>query len=465
MLYQSPFSTRYGSEEMRSLWSELARRRTWRRIWLAVAEVQASAGLVTPQQIEDLRAHLDTIDLDRAATLEMEIGHDLAAELRTFAEQCPLGGAILHWGLTSADIQDNGDIARQRAALAILLARLRDVLLALSDRIVASADLPILAYTHLQPAEPTTLGYRLASYAQDLLGHFDSLARLRMQLKGKGIRGSVGTAAPFVEMLHGTGVTPETLEASVMRVLGIEAHAVVTQTYPRVQDYALMSTLAALAASLHKFASDVRLMQSPGMASASEPFGAWQVGSSAMPFKRNPVQAEQICSLARLVISATVTAWDNAAEALLERTLDDSANRRTVIPESFLACDQMLLRAKEIVEGLVVDEARATALLDAHGPFAATERILSALVRAGADRQEMHERLRQHALQAWDAVRAGRPNPLASSLVTDTTLLRYLQPARLRELLEVRTYTGLAPERARTLARAIRQRLGRAEGT
>jgi adenylosuccinate lyase len=463
-MYLSPFSTRYGSDEMRAVWSEGARRRTWRRIWLAVAEVQASAGLISTAQVEDLRAHVDTIDLERAAALESEIGHDIMAELRTFAEQCPAGGGVLHWGLTSADIQDNADVARQRAALALVLGRLRGVLLAFAERIDATADLAVLGYTHLQPAEPTTLGYRLAMAGQDLLGHFEALARVRMQLRGKGIRGAVGTGAAFVEMLHGTGVTPEALEASVLQALGLEAYPVVTQTYPRVQDYQLLSALAALSASLHKFAFDLRLMQSPGLGGiTSEPFGERQVGSTAMPFKRNPVKAEQVCSLARLVASYPAVAWHNAADALLERTLDDSANRRSVIPEAFLATEQMLISTEGIVSGLQVDEARAAELLEAHGPFAATERILSALVRAGADRQEVHERLRQHSLAAWEAVQAGKPNPLLSQLTTDTVLLRYAQPSRMRELLDVRGYVGQAPERARTLARTLRQRLGAAE--
>ena len=463
-MYLSPFSTRYGSNEMRAVWSEAARRRTWRRIWLAVAEAQASAGLITPAQIEDLRAHLDTVDVERAAVLEAEIGHDVMAELRAFAEQCPVGGGVLHWGLTSADLQDNADVARQRAALGLLLGRLRGVLLAFAQRIDATADLAVLGYTHLQPAEPTTLGYRLAITAQDLLGHFEALARGRVQLRGKGIRGAVGTGAAFVEMLQGTGVTPEALEASVLQALGLEAFPVVTQTYPRVQDYQLLSALSALAASLHKFAFDLRLMQSPGLGGiASEPFGERQVGSTAMPFKRNPVKAEQVCSLARLVASYSGVAWHNAADALLERTLDDSANRRSVIPEAFLAVEQMLINTEGIVSGLQVDEVRAAELLEAHGPFAATERILSALVRAGADRQEVHERLRQHSRAAWEAVQDGKPNPLLNQLTTDTVLLRYAQPARMRDLLDVRGYVGQAPERARTLARTLRQRLGAAE--
>ncbi len=458
MSYQSPFSQRYGSDEMRTVWSETARRRAWRRIWVAVAEAQAAAGLVTPEQIDDLKSHAESIDLERAAKIEAEVGHDLVAELRAFAEQCPVGGGILHWGLTSADVQDNAEIARQRAGLTLLLRRLRDLLLHLAVRIDATADFVVMGFTHLQPAEPTTLGYRLSAYAQDLLGHFEALARLRTLVRGKGIRGAVGTSAPFVEALAGTLISPETLEASAMQAVGIDVHPVATQTYPRVQDYTLISGLAGLAASMHKLAFDLRLMQSPGIGPTSEPFGEQQVGSSAMPFKRNPVKAEQVCSLARQVAAAAIVAWENAAVNLLERTLDDSANRRSVIPEAFLACDQMLLTMDDIVTGLSIDPAESDAGLDRFGAFAATERILNALVKAGADRLEMHARLRVHSLRAWEAIRAGKPNPLLSLITTDTALLHYLQPARLKELSDIRTYVGLAPERSRQMSRQIRQR-------
>jgi adenylosuccinate lyase len=460
MNYQSPFSVRYGSKDMRAIWSEEAKRRGWRRVWIAVAEAQTAAGLVTAAQLDDLREHAQTINLRRAAEIESEIGHDLMAELKVFAEQCPFGGPILHWGMTSADVEDNIDVVRQREALTLLLERLRRLLLPLASRIQATADLPVLGYTHLQPAEPTTLGYRLSGYAQDLLRHFDALTDLRAGLRGKGIKGAVGTAATFAEMLSGTPVTPEMLEATVLEALGIEAYPVTSQTYPRLQDYALIGGLAGLAASLHKFAFDLRLMQSPAIGQAAEPFGEQQVGSSAMPFKRNPVKAEKICSLARLVAANATVAWENAALSLLERTLDDSANRRVILPESFLACDEMLLSAIQIVEGLEIERLSAASRLEEFAPMAATERLLNALVRAGADHQAMHARLRDHCLGAMEAIRAGRPNPLADRLIGDTTLLRYLQPARIRDSLEASTYLGLAPERARQMAAAIMARLG-----
>ena len=458
MSYQSPFSNRYGSEEMRGLWSEEARRRAWRRVWVAASEALAAAGLVTPEQVDDIRAHGDNIDLVRAGAIEAEIGHDLMAELGAFAEQCPKGGGVLHWGMTSADVEDNADVVRHRAALAILLGRLRGLLLLFAKRIEETAGLPVMGYTHLQPAEPTTLGYRLSGYAQDLLAHFNALVRMRAALRGKGIKGAVGTAAPFVDILEGTAVTPEMLEATVMEALGIEAYPVTTQTYPRLQDYTLLAGLAGLAATMHKFAFDLRLMQSPGIGQAAEPFGEQQVGSSAMPFKRNPIKAERICSLARLLVSAANVAWENAASSLLERTLDDSANRRVVIPEAFLACDEILLAAIDVVEGLEVDQSGAAEWMMRHAPFAALERVLNALVRAGADRQAMHARLREHSLAAREAIGAASPNPLADRLASDTSLLRYLQPARIRGLLEAESYLGLAPARAHEMASMIRDR-------
>jgi adenylosuccinate lyase len=453
----SPFASRYGSVEMRALWSDANKRKLWRRIWVALAEAQAQAGLITPEQVADLKAHAEKISTERALDIEKDIGHDVMAEVRAFAEQCPVGGGILHWGATSADVTDNADVLRQRQALQLLRGRLVELLRAFADQIARHRALGCIAYTHLQPAEPTTAGYRLAMYAQDLLGHLAALDQLLRELRGKGLKGAVGTAASYGELLAGTGMTPADLEARVMRALDLPAFPITTQTYPRGQDYRVLAALAGLAASLHKFAFDLRLMQSQGIGEMAEPFGEKQVGSSAMPFKRNPVSAEKICSLARYVAALPSIAWENAAGALLERTLDDSANRRITFPEAFLACDEMLQTAITIVRGLEVDAAACAANLRKYGPFAATERVLVALVRAGADRQHLHERLREHSLKAWSAVKAGRPNPLAESLAADPDLLRYLQPARLRELMRVEGYVGTAVERAEALATEIRR--------
>lgn len=458
MTYQSPYSIRYASPEMRAIWSEISKRRVWRRVWVAVAEAQAAAGLVSPEQLDDVRSNADNIDIARALEIEAEIGHDLMAELKTFAEQSPKGGAILHWGLTSADVQDNADVVRQKAALAILIETLRGVLLQFADLIDRTAETEVMGFTHLQPAEPTTLGYRLSGYAQDIFEHTEGLIQLHRNLRGKGIRGAVGTYAPFEDMLEGNEVTPEMLEATVMQRLGIEPFIISSQTYPRIQDFKLLSALAGLAGSFHKFALDLRLMQSPGFPAVREPFGEDQVGSSAMPFKRNPIKAEKICSLARSVFAAQLPVWENASQAGLERTLDDSANRREVVPEAFLACDEIVHTTSAILEDLTIDEHGITEQLDRYGPFSAMERILTALVLEGADRQQMHEHLRQHSLKAWAALQEGQVNPLRDQLTQDPAILKYLQPGRVRDLLEARNYVGKAPERARAMAERLRDR-------
>ena len=455
----SPFASRYGSDEMRALWSDAHRRSLWRRCWVALAEAQATAGVVSEAQVDDLRAHAGRPNTARALEIEREIGHDVMAEVRAFAEQCPVGGGIIHFGATSADITDNADVLRQREALRLLRQRLAALLGAFAAQIDAYSTLAGMAYTHLQPAEPTTLGYRLAMYAQDLLEHLQAIDRVTSDLRGKGLKGAVGTAASYTELLAGLPTTPADLEASFLAALDLPAFSIATQTYPRIQDYSLLSTLAGLAGSLHKFAFDLRILQSQGLGELAEPFGAKQVGSSAMPFKRNPVNAEKICSLCRFVAGLPAVAWSNAAESLLERTLDDSANRRAILPEGFLAVEEALLAATKIVHGLVVDEAAIAANLERYGPFAATERVLMSLVRAGADRQHIHERLREHSLKAWAAVKAGRPNPLGDSIASDPDMLRYLQPARLRELMDARAYVGTAVERARDLSARIKTTL------
>jgi len=449
-----PFSARYGSDEMRAIWSDDYKRKTWRRIWVALAEAQAEAKLVTPAQVTDLRKHADKLNTKRALEIEKEIGHDVMAEVRAFAEQCAVGGGIIHWGATSADITDNADVLRVREALGLLLAKLKALLAAFAEQIQAHRATACMAYTHLQPAEPTTVGYRLAMYAQDLLNHWKALNAL--ELKGKGLKGAVGTQASYRELLLGTGRTPEELEAHVMGRLDLPAFTIATQTYARVQDYAVLAALAGLAASLHKFAFDLRVLQSAGFGELAEPFGEKQVGSSAMPFKRNPINAEKICSLARYVAGLPSVAWENAAQSLLERTLDDSANRRVFFPEAFLALDEMLITALKIVRGLKVNTGACQANLEKFGPFAATERVLMALVRAGADRQHMHEKLRDHSLKAWEMIAKNKPNPLAHNLAADTELLRYLQPAKLNELMKAEDYVGTAVERADQLAADIK---------
>jgi adenylosuccinate lyase len=426
---------------------------------VALAEAQAEAGLVTEAQVADLRAHADEVDIARAEAIEAEIHHDLMAEVRVFAEQCPMGGGIIHLGATSMDIEDNADALRLREALDLILGRLASVLVTLADQIDRWADTPAIGWTHLQPAEPTTLGYRLAQYAQDLLMDRAELQRVRDGVRGKGIKGATGTLASYEQLLTGSGISPATLEERVMATLGLQPFQVATQVYPRKQDWWVLNALAGLAGSLYKFAFDLRFLQSPPIGEWAEPLGRHQVGSSAMPFKRNPVNAENIDSLARLVAALPRIAWDNAAHSLLERTLDDSANRRVILPEGFLATDELLRRAGRLLGGLQVNEAAVTQNLAIYGTFAATERVLVEAVRAGADRQAMHELLREHSMAAWSAVSAGEENPLAERLVTEIELLRFLPAKRIRTLMDASGYVGEAPERARTLTRAMRESL------
>jgi adenylosuccinate lyase len=456
--YASPLSWRYGSPEMRVLWSEVHKRRLWRRIWLALAEAQQASGMVTEEQAADLRAHVEDVDIERAHQIEAEIHHDLMAELKTFAGQCPLGGAILHVGATSMDIEDNADALRLRAALDLVLERLRAVLYGLAEQIERWADVPCMGFTHLQPAEPTTIGYRLAQYAQDLLVDYGEVSRVREGVRGKGLSGAVGTSASYVQLL-GSAEAAREMESRVMQSLRLTAYAVTTQTYPRKQDWLVLNALAGLAGSLYKFAFDLRLLQQPALGEWAEPFGQRQVGSSAMPFKRNPINAENIDSLARYVAGLPRVAWDNAAHNLLERTLDDSANRRIVLPEAFLAVDEILLRAGRLVPELHIDTEATARTLHNYGIFAATERLLMELVKAGASRQEMHEVIRSHSMAAWADVRARGRNPLPDLLCADARVSAYLAPERVRALLDATDYVGDAPRRARALAGAVR-RLG-----
>jgi adenylosuccinate lyase len=424
---------------------------------VTLATVQAEYGLVTPEQLEDLRFHMTDVDVPHSLEIEAEIHHDLMAELKAFAEQCPVGGGSLHLGATSMDIEDNADVLRQRQALDLLSEKLHHVLLLLAGKIETWADLPLIAFTHLQPAEPSTLGYRLAIYAQDLLMDWLALQNTRMELRGKGFKGAVGTGSSFAELVGQENL--EGFEDRLSTLLDLPFYSITTQVYPRKQDYALLSNLAGLGASLHKFAFDLRLLQSAPLAELAEPFSKHQVGSSAMPFKRNPINAEKIDSLARLLAQMPRTAWDNAANSLLERTLDDSANRRVVLPEAFLICDELLLTARRILDGLQVNEPAIQHNLEVYAPFAAVERVLMALVKAGADRQVMHEYLREHSLTAWAEVEAGRPNHLAELISHDPELTIYLPEPELCQLMDISQYLGDAPQRARQMVNNIRASL------
>ena len=457
-VYRSPFSWRYASAEMRELWSEEQRRRVWRQVWVALAQVQQGFGLVTAEQVADLQAQQNNINLPRALQLEEELQHDLMAEVHTYAEQAPIGGAILHLGATSMDIEDNAEVLRIAAALDLTLQASARLLLTLADALEKYATLPVIAFTHLQPAEPTTLGYRLAQTAQDLFSDHTQLVQVRQGLMGKGFKGAVGTSASYAE-LYGADQLDQ-FEQQMSEKLGLPFFPIATQTYPRKQDYSILCALAGMAQTLYKFGFDLRILQSPPIGELAEPFGSRQIGSSAMPFKRNPIRAEKLDSLGRYIAQLPRIAWDNAAHSLLERTLDDSANRRTILPEAFLALDEMLRTAQAIVAGLRVNQAAIAKNLAIYGPFAATERVLMAAAKKGGDRQALHECIRRASMQAWEDIQAGQPNPLANLLAADSLISQYLSPTDLTALMNSDSHIGNAPQKTLALASQIRTALG-----
>jgi adenylosuccinate lyase len=454
--YLSPFTHRYATAAMRQIWSEIYKRKLWRQLWVALAEVQSEFGLVHPEQVADLRVHVDDIDIPHALEIEAEIHHDLMSELKCFAQQAALGGPILHLGATSADIEDNTDVIRIRQSLDLTLEGLCNLILEFAAKIEAWADNPIIAFTHLQPAELTTLGYRLATYAQDLYMDWEEITRVRNCLRAKGFKGAVGTGASYVELLGDENFAE--FENRLSRRLDLPFFPVTTQVYPRKQDFQVISSLASLAASLYRFAFDLRILQSPSIGEWREPFGGKQVGSSAMPFKRNPSNAEKIDSLARMLAQFPRLAWDNAAHSLLERTLDDSANRRSMLPEAFLIADELLLVARRLLGGLQIDHEAIAHNLSTYGPFAAIEPLLMALSRAGADRQVMHERLRQHSMRAWEAIQAGEGNLLFEYISTDREIHEYLNGLDLSSIMNSIHCIGDAPRRAREFSRVLREK-------
>ncbi len=457
-IYQSPFSWRYGSPEMQRIWGLEFTRILWRKIWVALAETQVRYGLVSQEQAAELRENQTRLDLKRSLELERERKHDLVAEMEVFAEQCPEAGGVIHLGATSMDIKDNASVLQQKAALALIISSLEKLLINLADLIRKQADRPVMGFTHLQSAEPSTLGYRLAQSAQDLLLGYQDLKAFTNRIKGKGFTGAVGTSASYAALLGEENLPA--FQEELSRKLGLEFFPVVTQTYPRLQDYRLLTRLAELGAVLYKLAFDLRILSSTCLGELGEPFGEEQVGSSAMPFKQNPIRSEKINSLGRYLAQLPRTAWDNAAHNLLERTLDDSANRRIILPEGFLCLDEMLLATREVLSGMQIHQAAIQANLADYGPFAATEKLLMILSKAGADRQVMHEIIRGHAGEAWEAVRQGDDNPLIEMLTGDSRLQGYLSADEIREVLQGTAYLGDAAQRARDLADHIQTILG-----
>jgi adenylosuccinate lyase len=447
--YLSRFTWRYSSTEMRRIFSEVEYRKTWREIWYCIAKVQSDLGLITEEELADILEHKEQVDIPESQKIERENRHDLMAELKFFASQCPKGGGKIHLGATSSDIEDNADIIRMRKASQIIILKLLACLKTLRNNVARYAETPCMGWTHLQPAEPSTLGYRFANYAQDIfldIKNFDWI--LNNCILGKGIRGAVGTSASYETLLNGK-ITPNQMEKLVLSGLRLTAHPVSTQTYPRKVDFLLLSALASIAQSANKIAFDIRILQSPVFGELSETHCESQVGSTAMPFKHNPINCERICSLCRYVMSLTINAWINGSENLLERTLDDSANRHLIIPESFLAIDEILTTLEQTVSKLEINEYFLKKNLMQFRSFVGTEKLLMKLVAKGADRQEMHKRIEKYSNDAWQRFNEGRENQLIDWLKEDVEILKLLGPEEIADSFDVQNYVGDAGERCR----------------
>ena len=443
-VYQNPLVDRYASREMVENFSRDRRYRTWRDLWIALAECEAELGLpITREQIEALRRRRDEIDFDRVATLEEELRHDVMAHIRHYGEQCPGAQGIIHLGATSCYVTDNADLILMRRGLELLEVKLRALLGALRAFALEHRSLPALAYTHFQPAQLTTVGKRAAMWAQDFLLDLQDLIAVREGLRFRGVKGTTGTQASFLELFEGDGEKVRELDRRVTERMGFTAPMRITgQTYTRKLDARVVNVLAGIALSTHKLTNDARLLQ--GLGEMEEPFGKAQVGSSAMPYKRNPMRLERASSLSKFILSAAQNPAWVAATQWLERTLDDSADRRIAIPDAFLAADAVLVILNSVVRGFVVHRGVIAERIGREIEFMAVEDLLMRAVKAGGDRQELHERIRVHSMSAVEARRKGEHPGLLARLAGDPAFAsvrgeveRARDPAR---------YIGRAPQ-------------------
>ena len=443
--YINPLTERYASAEMSRIFSAQTKHSTWRRLWVALAEAEAELGLpIPPAAIQQMQDHTDDIDFTRAAELERRFRHDVMAHVHLFGEVAPEAKAFIHLGATSAFVTDNSELMQHADALQLVLRRLVSCIKALSHFAEQYRDLPTLGYTHFQPAQPTTVGKRATLWLQDFVLDVEEIEHRIATLRYRGIRGTTGTEASFLELFDGDHAKVEELGKRVAQKMGFEKlYGVTGQTYPRKVDYAMLSSLAGIATSASKYAHDLRLLQH--LKEIEEPFEKEQIGSSAMAYKRNPMRAERITALARHVITLSIDPAFTAATQWLERTLDDSANRRIAVPEAYLATDAMLILAHNVSSGLVVRPAVIKKHLEDELPFMATEAILMHAVRAGGDRQALHERIRQHSIAAGDKVKDhGEANDLADRIAQDASF--GMTRAQVEEVLDPVRHTGRAPQ-------------------
>ncbi|MBI5092220.1 MAG: adenylosuccinate lyase [Candidatus Hydrogenedentes bacterium] len=443
--YVSPLSERVATKAMVQLWSPQRKFSTWRRCWVALAEAEQELGLpITDEQINELRAHVDDIDFDAARRFETELRHDVMAHIHTYGLAAPKAKAIIHLGATSCYVTDNTDLILMREGLGLILDKAVNVLSRLANFAAQYKDLPTLGFTHFQPAQLVTVGKRACLWAQDLLMDVEDIEAAIARLKCRGVKGSTGTQASLLSLFDGDHEKVRALDQRVAEKLGFAASYPVTgQTYTRKVDTHVLRALAAVGESVHKFATDMRLLQN--LKEVEEPFETSQVGSSAMAYKRNPMRCERACALARFLMAAPLHGGFTTAVQWFERTLDDSAIRRLSLPETFLACDGVLNLYLSIMERPAVYPKVIERHLRAELPFMATENILMACVKRGGDRQDLHEVIRTHSQAAAAQVKQeGRENDLLERLAADPAI--GMTREEIEATLDVREFIGRAPE-------------------
>ena len=441
--YVSPLQGRYASREMQQIFSEDMKFSTWRRLWIALAETEQALGLnITDEQIEEMRAHVTDINYDVARAREKEVRHDVMSHVYAFGVQCPKAKGIIHLGATSCYVGDNTDLIVMREALKLVRKKLINVIARIADFAEAQKDQPTLAFTHFQPAQPTTVGKRASLWLQEFAMDLEDLEYVTGTLKLLGSKGTTGTQASFLELFEGDQDKVDQIDPMIAEKMGFDAcYPVSGQTYSRKVDTRVMNILAGIAASAHKFSNDIRLLQH--LKEVEEPFEKSQIGSSAMAYKRNPMRSERIASLSRYVITDALNPALTSAEQWFERTLDDSANKRIAIAEGFLAIDGILDLVLNVVDGLVVYPKVIRRHMMAELPFMATENIMMDAVKAGGDRQELHERIRTLSMEAGKTVKQeGGDNDLLERIAADPAFNLTLD--ELKAAMDPARYTGRA---------------------
>ena len=461
--YESPLSSRYASRYMLELFSPDTRYRTWRRLWTALAKAEMELGLpVTPEQVRELSEHIDDIDYEAVARREKETRHDVMAHVWAYGQAAPSAAGIIHLGATSCYVTDNADLIIYRDGLRYLSAELKGVLKRLCDLAEKYKSMPTLGYTHYQPAQPVTVGKRISLWLQDLWSDLREMEYVIGEIRFLGCRGTTGTEASFAELFEGDGAKTDEMNRRIAAEFGFDScFDVCGQTYPRKLDSRIMNALSSLAQSCYRMANDIRLLQHDRQ--LDEPFEETQIGSSAMAYKRNPMRCERVCSLSRYLMSLSANAPMTASVQWLERTLDDSANRRLSMPEAFLCADAVLRLIKNISEGLRVNEKVIDRTLREYMPFIATENLLMEAVKKGGDRQKLHEVIRRCSMAATAKMKNGEDCDLLSRLAAEQEF--GLTEEEMLAVLEPSGYTGRCAEQVSALVAKVRPQLeGAAEG-